>query len=54
MAWRVAGSIRIPLTPSTHPLIEGHAIMNQPLIEWGPAHLRDEDVAEVNDRPDDN
>ena len=31
--------------------------MNPQLIEWGPAHLRDEVVApqaELDDRPDDN
>ncbi len=29
-------------------------MMNQPLIEWGPAHLRDDETPEAIDRPDDN
>lgn len=25
-----------------------------PLIEWGPAHLREDEFADLADRPDDN
>ena len=38
-------------------IVEGETIMEPQLIEWGPAHLRDEHLTvevETVDRPDDN